>query len=82
MRRYFNMPEVLVFLASIWIALTCNIGYWRIVMQNSPAGHWSAFSYGISFLFLTVGLIALILLILSSFVGTRILLNETRGRTE
>ena len=75
MRRYFSSPEILVFLTSCWIALTCNIAYWRVVVQESPVGHWPTFAYLQSFFLLTIGLISLALLILSSIFSTRIVLG-------
>jgi lipid A ethanolaminephosphotransferase len=75
LRRFFRTPEVLVFLSSLWIALTCNAGYWRIIGENSPPGELPALAYAACFLALTVGLISLVMLILTMAGFTRSILS-------
>lgn len=74
MRRFLNIPEVLIFLVSLWIALTCNLGYWRVIAANGPPGEWPGIVFLASFLLLTVGLISLVMLILAIGPATRIVL--------
>jgi lipid A ethanolaminephosphotransferase len=68
-------PEVLIFLVSLWIALTCNAGYWRVISENYPPGTLPTLIFGASFLALTVGLISLVMLILTVAGATRLVLS-------
>jgi lipid A ethanolaminephosphotransferase len=56
---------MLVFMVSLWIALTCNAGYWRVLAANAPLGELPSIAFLAEFLALTVGLTALVLLILA-----------------
>ena len=71
LHRFLRIPEAPVFLVSLWIALTCNAGYWHVILQNSPPGAMQTLIFSASFLSLTVGLISLVILILSAIGGSR-----------
>ncbi len=75
LHRLLRAPEVLVFLVSLWIALTCNAGYWRIIAENGPPGGLPNLLFMGYFLALTVGLISLVMLILTMAGGTRFVLS-------
>lgn len=74
LRRFFKTPEVLILLVSLWIALTCNVGYWRVIAENSPPGDLPTLAFFASFSLLTVGLIGLVMLVLAVGRGTRVVL--------
>ena len=75
MRRFFKTPEVLILLVSLWIAFTCNVGYWRVIAENSPHGGLPTLAFLVSFLLLTVGLIGLVMLIFVVGRLTRLVLG-------
>lgn len=65
----------MIFLVSLWIVFTCNVGFWRVVVENSPPGELQTLVYTACFLALTVGLVYLVLLILSVGRATRFTLS-------
>ncbi len=75
MRRVLKTPETLIFLVSIWIALSCNTGYWQVIVANQPIGPLLILGYFTSFLLLTIGLISLVLMLLAFGPATRIVLG-------
>ena len=75
MRHILRKTEVLIFLVSIWIALTCNTAYWRIVAANDPSGTLPTPMYFASVASLTVGLIYLVLSMLAVGRITRVVLS-------
>ena len=75
LRRFLRIPEVTVFLVSLWIAITCNAGYWNLIVENNPPGELPALFFNICFLTLTVGLISFVMLLLTAAGGTRFVLS-------
>jgi len=74
MRRFLWTPEALIFLASTWLAVCCNVGFWRVIADNAPPGGVPGLAYFTSFLVLVIGLIYLVLLLLVHGRATRFLL--------
>ncbi|MGB5166738.1 MAG: phosphoethanolamine--lipid A transferase [Woeseiaceae bacterium] len=74
MLRYLKTPEALIFVVSVWIALTCNLGFWRVIAESQPPGVLSSIIYFASFLVLAVGLISLVMLLLAWGPVTRVVL--------
>lgn len=73
-QRILKKPEALVFLFSLWVALTCNIGYWTIVASSNATGNLPGVAFLANLALLTLGLISLVMLLLAVGIFTRIVL--------
>ena len=74
LRRTLKKPEALVFLFSLWVALTCNLGYWTIVASSNATENLPDLTFLANFALLTLGSISLVMLLLAVGVFTRIAL--------
>jgi len=75
LRHFLRKPEVLILLVSAWIALTCNLAYWRVVASNIPTGELLTPLYFFSVALVTVGLIYTVMLILAIGPVARLVLG-------
>lgn len=70
-------PEALVFLFSLWVALTCNLGYWTTVVSGNAPDNLPGVAFLANLALLTLGLISLVMLLLAVGVFTRVVLMLT-----
>ena len=71
LQRTLKKPEALVFLFSLWVALTCNYGYWTIVASGNSTESLPDIMIFASFALVTLGLISLVMLLLAVGILTR-----------
>ncbi len=74
MRLYPGKSEALVFAASVWMVLTCNTGFWGVLVASGADGAHQTLPHLLSFLLIAIGLTSLVLLLLAVGRATRPLL--------
>lgn len=72
--RILRKPEALIFLFSLWVALTCNFGYWKIVTANNSIEYLPGLAFVANMAVVTLGLISLVMLLLAAGIATRVVL--------
>lgn len=75
LNRVLKKPETLVFAFCLWVALTCNFGYWTIVAANNTAGFLPGLAFLANMTLVTLGLISLVMLVLAVGPLTRTVLT-------
>lgn len=75
LNRILRKPETMVFAFCLWVALTCNFGYWSIVAANNTAEFLPGLAFLANMTLVTLGLISLVMLVLAVGPLTRIVLT-------
>ncbi|MDH4124907.1 MAG: phosphoethanolamine--lipid A transferase [Gammaproteobacteria bacterium] len=74
MKHLIRKPEALIFLFCLWVMLTSNDAYWRVVAANDSADFHNGSTFIAAIGILTLGLISLVMLLLALGAMTRSIL--------
>ncbi len=74
MPQLLRKSETLIFLFSLWVSISCNFAYWKVVAESNPSGGMPPLVFAANLALLTLGLISLVMLLLCIAKATRIVL--------